>query len=1435
MVFSTGPPSSSSRRGGRGGGGVGGGGSGLDADTPVSALPPMVVTYRLAGVDGEATEDKVEDGDLVDPEAPPATVGDDGDGDGAAAAARAYEEKMEREYGLTRHVAEGRGVSILLRSVEAHLAEVLRRVRRDDVQLMLGAASTSSTGATVAKPTKGGELSRNPSRAEFNKSPAHPALVLLRHCAQLADNRRRMVKGRAPTVLLRMLMDVLNAIDESSVVRRGRRGSSALMSDWASLDSGDGGEALSGGEAADAGNSSLPPSMSSVATGNNPTAKALQGLIEVLASDISADVASAGGAAAAMRSASAKDVVRDGVPNKTKGDFSAGNNNDDEDVEDEDEDDGDGDAALPLLLKSLRTTSLSPPLRRVIAKLLPFLTYGREAQSAALAEHFVRHVDVGRLSDGTGTGTGVEASSSSSSPSSVLMETFVQSAIALPPGAAVCEGLRSELGRRGFVRSVGEFLLRDIPDRPPPWSPALFGRTYGDGGKAGDKYIREGYCGKGDDGDAHDEKSNSKTKNRTRAETKVSVEAKGNKLSAENERLRSEELKKSYEGRWGAYFLRDGTKMALRILIGLCAGHGPTQRLLCDIVRRRENVREVHANERMEGVEKAESVETVAMATRRTSVSLLQALHWIESTSDNSSSSISLNGLGILAETLLDTLQDDASASGETVAVAAEIKELRKTTRERKRQIAEERRSRALVGMSSFGPLVGGAVVAAAPPELSPSPTARGNASSAGSASASASDTASVSASASAAPIQPQVVTADDVAAVAAAASSSGALGSALASMMGLSGFASALGAASSSSRRREITSVGGPSAAATVPSSAEDASGPSAAVDKAKPAWMLEMEAMEDETGLTCAVCQEGRTLQPSELLGLYAYVKKVTSSYDRCGGRGSVDGTVLLLSLPRTLPPSLSGTDLEEDWYRPARSAADALQTTPQAAAAMAAVAAWSSAGAVSGGGSGAGSSARPSHYVTTVTAGNAIHCSCHARARAADRNHPKAPKSEWEGAALRNSRVTCNVILPLVSAAGGSSTSVPLMAIESALADHQAVVSNLLGSGAARPRSMLWNAMHDVRLLLLRIAHGESLNADCGGGSLTSNAQLVFHMLHLAGAFASDAEHDSPETAGHARALDTGFLAGEEILRAQDFDLAAAGAGVGVARGGRLSSGGGGGPSSTSLSSSRDGRGDNAARRLRRGLADAAPMACLACILFHNAKDDSPATRSSDAGGGRSSGVSSESPARPHRKRRWVLHRDRFLRGLIRCAGRRRACGAVGSGCAAPSRGGGSGASGSASSAAGGSAAARRMRSASFSDWDEPLEGTGVSSSSSAPAVGSRDKPAASTLGKRSAPGIAEHASALRPMLILYAVFDALSEEYAPGMEDEAVEEAAGRLVTKIESCQKAKDIQDLMKEAGVNGMDHEAMLEEFLKGKEEREEVGDFGFVGRSGHS
>lgn len=52
-----------------------------------------------------------------------------------------------------------------------------------------------------------------------------------------------------------------------------------------------------------------------------------------------------------------------------------------------------------------------------------------------------------------------------------------------------------------------------------------------------------------------------------------------------------------------------------------------------------------------------------------------------------------------------------------------------------------------------------------------------------------------------------------------------------------------------------------------------------------------------------------------------------------------------------------------------------------------------------------------------MSSVAPFNVIHLACHHEAVRADRSM-RVPKSEWEGATLRNSRVACNSLLPLRS---------------------------------------------------------------------------------------------------------------------------------------------------------------------------------------------------------------------------------------------------------------------------------------------------------------------------------------------------------------------------------------------------------------------------------
>jgi E3 ubiquitin-protein ligase UBR4 len=753
------------------------GGFRVTESTPASSLPPMVAVYRLAGVDGEATEDTVDD--LVDPEAPV-----------THASAEERERALEAEFGSTRLLLthhNGRGVFTLLRSIQAVVSNTLRRIRRDDVD------SSEHCGTGGAEP--------NSSRIEFQTSPPCSGLTRLRYAAKLSSNRKTLLRARAPTVLLTLLLDMLTILEKES--------SSSVDEE----------------------------------TKTNPTAAILQELIEVLTSDISS---SDGGAA---DEGYESDLAQDA-------------------------------SSMPLLLKSIETISLSPPLRHIIAKLLPFLTYGQTDMSRELAKHFDTNIDMELLSDSV-------SSSEQESRTSILMDTFVKTAISLPTND-VCNSLRLELINCGFVERVATFIVREMPWQPPSWSPALWQKT--------------------DNAD------------------------KGGK-------------KKMLDHSWKAYYLRSGVRTAFKILAGLCRKHPPTQDRVAKLPE------------------------------------FLRACHWLEGTSDCAVLDIATGGLGLLAETLLDEISE-----GNT-EVSKMVESARTKTRQRKKELAQERRNRALLKMSSFGPLAGGAVNAA------DQPAARTG------------------------------------------------FASILAPVVGL--FQSQSPDRDSATRTK-------------AKKSRKDSLKSSDSLDK--PAWLAEAELMEDETGLTCAVCQEGRTLQPKELLGLYAYVKKVGIPTDRCGAREGIDGTNLFRALPDELPMSLHGTVTIEEWFISAKSAASRIPGTTTANTET----------------HGSVASRRATVYSTTVSAGNGIHFTCHLRARQADRNHPKAPKTEWDGAMLRNNRAKCNVILPLISS---HSSKVPLMAVDSALTDHHNAIANLLGS---TPKSALWNLLHDVRLLLLRMAYGESLSS-------------------------------------------------------------------------------------------------------------------------------------------------------------------------------------------------------------------------------------------------------------------------------------------------------------------------------------------------------------------
>ena len=342
-------------------------------------------------------------------------------------------------------------------------------------------------------------------------------------------------------------------------------------------------------------------------------------------------------------------------------------------------------------LSNRHSTELSPPLRKVIAKLLPFLTYGQVSQSRELASYFKRYVNVNLLGSMEGD---------DSQQGNVLMKTFVDTAINLPP-VSVCDNLRQELISNGFVENVRSFLMKDAPSQPPPWSPALYSKS----------------C---------------------------------KKLSEK----KSSELREE----WRTYFDRPGIAAAFKMLTGLCSGHDATQLLLTGI--------NDHEDQAGEDMMKDES-------SQEDGLNLLTLCHWIESTSDNTASGIT-NPDGILAETFLDALKEDNELSTE------KIDAIRKQLRDRKRELAEERRNKALSGMRLGS--TGSSTAAAGQGQES-------------------------------------------------------------ASMFGglFNAFSSSSATASSTSQTRTTRAAKAKETAAAKP--------------KEVPAWMAEMEAMDDEAGVTCAV----------------------------------------------------------------------------------------------------------------------------------------------------------------------------------------------------------------------------------------------------------------------------------------------------------------------------------------------------------------------------------------------------------------------------------------------------------------------------------------------------------------------------------------------------------------------------------------------------
>ncbi|CAM9638308.1 unnamed protein product, partial [Sphacelaria rigidula] len=155
------------------------------SDCDAEALPAMMVTYRLAGVDGEATEEVVDS--LVDSDS-------------------AADQDPEVKFGIARNIAEEGGLPLLLC--------LARAPPRTDVPRLTPSASTATmsdhddpNGASSSSTLqlRGSAEGRGGGWEVFAS-----AVWLLRRCCMLAANRADLLALKAPGVLLHQLLEVLH-------------------------------------------------------------------------------------------------------------------------------------------------------------------------------------------------------------------------------------------------------------------------------------------------------------------------------------------------------------------------------------------------------------------------------------------------------------------------------------------------------------------------------------------------------------------------------------------------------------------------------------------------------------------------------------------------------------------------------------------------------------------------------------------------------------------------------------------------------------------------------------------------------------------------------------------------------------------------------------------------------------------------------------------------------------------------------------------------------------------------------------------------------------------------------------------------------------------------------------------------------------------------
>ncbi|GAB0092871.1 Protein purity of essence [Sergentomyia squamirostris] len=178
-----------------------------------------------------------------------------------------------------------------------------------------------------------------------------------------------------------------------------------------------------------------------------------------------------------------------------------------------------------------------------------------------------------------------------------------------------------------------------------------------------------------------------------------------------------------------------------------------------------------------------------------------------------------------------------------------------------------------------------------------------------------------------------------------------------------------------------------------------------------AKGSILQKIEKLRDETGLSCFICREGYACQPTKVLGIYTFTKRVP---------------VEQYEVKRKTPG------------------------------------------------------------YTTVTHFNVVHHDCHMSAIRLARS-----RDEWESASLQNANTRCNGLLPLWG------PEVTEAAFSSSMSRHNAYMQE----STQRCEINFPNAIHDLKLLLMRFAFEKSFHEDAGGGGPESNMHLVPYLVFYA----------------------------------------------------------------------------------------------------------------------------------------------------------------------------------------------------------------------------------------------------------------------------------------------------------------------------------------------